>query len=1141
MALEDQGSVSLLLLPPNTAYALKLISKQSLIKAVRSLDQSSAESIPDTLSNLWTLLSNSISGPFHASEELILRWLLKNLSGTAETVEQFRRYPLAWRIMACVFRRIPLISLAKSLADRRFVSILQQTLNELSNPRDEATSEPSDVSSDVDMADAGSASPERTSKKRKRSLEVPFDLRKLRTSQGCLRSAEALFDALRTLLARLEQVEAEAPSNILMGAEHVKSLFSSPVKDAVELLRPILSICDLALQEQEPEPLENQASWSATFASLWNLHLQSSSDAAEVAISLYPAGCIILAKIDRSKGLVLDPHVKATWTRDLRRFFIKNMILPARAAFLNRKDIGIIKAAADVTNFMPTASYPVLYSLAVKAPHTTDDANAKKDHEDWTQKMFEILEEPMRGGDPVKRNEAMRIILGTALDSKASISLSGLRTVCRRHTTTFRKMDLNLVTRVANLDVDTFLIENEGHALLDDVLRQVTDVSNAEFEMLSRTAAVDFIVSLAKGFARGRDLSGFIKKWFEALARCLHNGTDCSSIAEVWSSCQVTEIVTTLLQSSMNARQLVALLDWLESQDAASESGPLLVVLDAISHGVTEEELVDAVDLKIYKMISKLKLKSLDNSAKVRWWHIVESAVSRATSEQVEPIWTNVGSELKKALKKGALEDVATAAAFHCCTRLWLANFPGGPHESETAAMASSFFKRAEKHDQDAKSCGLKLFEAPRLVDLLVRSDSGKDHLPKLLVRIGAASITDTYGDVSSLLYNEANFNNYKYINSLVDYAVDELTKEQSGGSAWNTARVVAAMQILLDVPSEALTREQREQIMPKTLSFVSGIQDQEFRLPVSLLQTILSLMVKTMKRPTFYEGMKFADLVTIGDSIIYVIETGGGETIEPGMSSVFGCFKLFEALASNTMRQMTSSMEKREHVYLEEASTTVSNWAISSTGIYPHRHILLKSLVLSLGSCKLNQVVRGVADPDVLRKNSSLMAANCLTAGSPQIICNDADWLRRGLPAWYVLIIIEQLDVCEPAIIQDHLQASKTDYDGFCEMLCGKRLRAGWRLRELLLRCFGEAIKEPLNIKAENVLRPSDGDSSVPLCARADASDIHRYVDYVLRGMDEERRNSYFKSLGQRMRDDENFTGHLLALHRLIRADNGM
>ncbi|KAJ4413590.1 hypothetical protein N0V82_008451 [Gnomoniopsis sp. IMI 355080] len=1113
------------------------LSEDSLVKAVRSLDQDSTESVPDTLSNLWTLLTNSISGPFHASEELVLRWLLKNMNGNAEAAEKFRRYPMAWRIMTCVFKRIPLISLAKSLDHRRFVSILQQTLQDISKPQDRISPR-EHASSDVDMAGTRSTTIEKTSKKRKRSAGVSFDLETLRSSHSSLKAAESLFCALQTLIARLESIEATAPSHVLMGAEHVKSLFCSPAKEAVELLRPILSICDLALQAQEQEPFEDQAAWVAVFTSLWALHLQSSADAAEVAMSLYPTGCIVLAKMDRSKDITLDPHVKAVWTRVLRRFFIKNMILPARAAFLNHKDIGIIQTAVDMTNFMPTASHPVLFSLAINTSHSADDASAKKDHEDWTQKVFDTIEEPMRETDPLKRNQAMKVALDTAQEIRGSVSLPSLRVVCRKYTEPSGKMDLGLVKRIARLDVDAFLISDEGHKLLDETIQQVTDLSNTELRDSADIGAVDLIISFAKGFARGRDLSGFIKKWFEALAACLNKGADYTEIAGIWSSEPVVGTVSGLLQSSVNTRQLASLLNWLLDQSNAADAGALLVVLHAISQGITEEEYIDAANIRIYEMISQLELKALNDPTKAHWWYIVESIICRSTLDQVNDVWTKVEPTLRKTLRKGDPNELATSAAFHCCSRFWLLSQPGGTHESEAAALTCSFFKRLEKHQRHASAedgrGGLKFFESPRLIDLLVRSHSGKEHLDTILARIGSSDIKSP--QIRNLVYNEANLNNHKYISGLIAHAID-IFEEQSQIPACDTERITTAAQILLDIPSEGLTREHREQIMPKALLFTSRLQKST---DVVLMKTLLSLMAKIMRRATFYESMKFADLVTVGDSILSSTQASIGEnSVYLDLSATYGLLKLFESLATSTMKQMTSNLETRERVYLTEAATIVASWPSTTTQLQPHRPILLRALIIALEAPKIQKQVQEVVDSAALREHASLVCSRVLNID--KMLPVEANWLEGGLPTWCTLIVQDQLDVVDPDTIRNCIGASRNALVQFCEMLCEKGLRGGWRTRELIFRCFGDSVKDPLDISAPCALHNSESENSVALCVRADASDINRYVDIVLRDMDKELRDSYFREIAAKLRGAGDITGHLLTLNRLVCAENGM
>lgn len=1106
-------------------------SPDALIKASRILDQSSAESVPDTLSNLWHLLSRSPAGTYYAAEQLILRWLLKNMNGSSASAEQFRRYPMAWSVVACIFTRIPLFALPKSLADRRFVPILEQTLKELSNPQNE-----DNASSDVEMADGSSSPPKEDSKKRKRSPEIKFDLESLRTSHACLRTADCLFLALEKLLEKLKEVPVDAPSNVRMGAEHIKSLFSSPAKEAVEILRPILSICDNALSEQESESAENRPSWITIFSGLWDLHLQSSSDPVDVAVSLYPTGFVILAKMDRSKDLVVDPRVKASWRQALRRFFIKNMILPARAAFLNRKDVGIIQEAVNMTSSLPTASSPVLFSLAVSPSGTTDDASGRKDREDWTQKVFEIIEEAMRTAETTRRNDAMKIVLDTALQSKASISLGSLREVCRKYTTESGAIDLGLVPRVAEIDVDVFMISAEGQTLLDSIIEQITSMHDGELEASTEADLIKFVVSLAQGSAKARNLPWFIRKWTEVLSESLARDEDFTCVKGIWSSTQVVEAIADILQPSINTSQLGTLLEWLEGREDSCKKGSLLVVIDALTRGVTDEEFVDSVGTRLFDLASKVKLKHLDGSMRARWWRIVERTVSQSELETVRALWKNVESDLKKALKKEDLSDPAALAAFRCCTAFWLANYPNAPLESETSAMAWTFLKKLQKDEQKATSADssrLSFYDSRRLIDIAGYSDFSSEFLAGLLAYVDKADPSNS--SVRSLLMNEASLGNHKYLAALVSHAISTLPREQDDESRKRPkGQVATAIHILLDLPPGTLNREQRETILPSLLRLANLHKDDtEFE----TMSSLISLMIKIMKRPTYYEGMKFADLVTLCQTIEAVVKCS--KSTDQTTENAYKLLKLFDSLASVTLKQMMSSWEERDRVYLSEASRVVSSWPVKATKDEAHPYMLLRALTNALDASKAKQQAQSVLDPAEIRRKLSLMLTNGLISDDLYELCNDGTALGQGSSTGFGCILIEQLDVLEPATVRESLLPAKGKLERLSDDLCSKGFKSGWRLRELLFRCFGKDAKDPLHICDDVAIWRPHADSSVPRPLLAGQNDITRYVDVVLTHMDDETRASYAGSMGQKLRDGHDITGNIIAIHRLLQSEN--
>lgn len=1044
---------------------------------------------------------------------------------------------MAWSVVACVLTRIPLFALAKSLADRRFVPILEQTLKEISNPRDEGG-----ASSDVEMVD-GTTPPKADSKKRKRFPEMKFDLSSLRTSHGCLRTADCLFVALEKLLARLKDVPVDAPSNVRMGAEHVKALFSSPAKEVVEILRPMLSICGNALNEQDSELAEDRPSWITTLSGLWDLHLQSGNDAVDVAVSLYPTGFIILAKMDRSKDLVVDPRVKASWRQALRRFFIKNMILPARAAFLNRKDMGIIQEAVNMTSSLPTASSPVLFSLAVSPSGTTDDASGRKDREDWSQKVFEVIDETMRTAETSRRNEAMKVVLDTALQMKASISLDSLRQVCKQYTDESGAIDLSLVPRVADIDVDAFMISAEGQSLLDNVLARITNLGDAELDASTETDLIKFVVSLAEGSAKARNLPWFIRKWTEALSESLVKDDEFTTIKGIWSSMRVVKTVADLLQPSVNTSQLATLIEWLESSADSWKKGSLFVVLDAITKGLTDEEYVDSVGTRLFELASKVKLKHLDGVMKARWWLIVERTVSQSELEVIGTLWQKVESDLKKALKKEDPTDPAAIAAFRCCTAFWLANYPNAPLESETSAMAWTFLKRLQKGEQKASAVDeskLAFYDSRRLVDLAASSDFSGDFLASLIALVDKADPSNH--SVRSLLLNEASLGNYKYLNAIVSHAIGTLTREQGDKSDHSKRQMNAAVHILLDLPPETLNREQREKVMPSLLH-LADLQKKDA--DVEMTTDIMCLMIKIMKRPTFYEGIKFADLVNLGQNI----ETGIKSTSSRILSTekAYKFLKLFEALALATLKQMTSSWEERDRVYLSEASRIVLDWPVTATYDGAYRYILLRALVNALGNSKVKQQAQTVADPAQMLERLSLILANALVSSDLHGLYEDASrsmqvmvaGKEEPLPPSFTYVLVEQLDSLDPAVVRTTLLPSKEKLEHISDELCSRGFKSGWRLKELLFKSFGGDVKDPFHTSDNVAVWRPHADSSVPRPLLAGQDDIIRYVDVVLTHMDDEARVIYAGAVAQKLRDDQDITGNIIAIHRLLQADS--
>lgn len=715
-----------------------------LLKTARSLDQNGPETIDARLARLWDALAATAAdnhGGFYASEEVALRWLLKSASATgasaaAADAETLRRWPLTWHILASLFRRIPLFTLAKTLAERRFVAVLQQTARDLD------TRHPP-------KKDDGSAP-----KKRKKWQPPQFDLEELRGPRQRLVSASALFGALQALLARIDAAKTIIPSRQValdaahdrIGAEQIKSFFCTPAAEAMTLLAPLLRLCRLALVAGPggSAALTDPADWMATFSRLWDLHLQGPSDADEVATKLAVEGCDVLDRLldgdadadgtdaDTAKRRALatasvGADVRRRWAAGLQRFLTRSIVLPTRAAYLTRGDLRALEAAGEIASMTAasaTAVPPVLLSLVLRAPRMLAGAVAaaatNRDNERWLQAAFDRICEPLHACEaealtPERRNAVLADLLDMAAGQKDKKSggggatttpaLTSLQDICRycalpdtapssrrrsrkaadvtaSWTTTARPTaatDWRLIAAVAQCDADAFLASEAGEQLLGDVLAKLP-AGDAPDDTSSFASA--FLVALAEGAHSTRSLPGFITRWHASIGQ-----------SPVWLSKDVRAAVAEALQASLTKKQVLDLLDELVLKESPDVAVSHLVVFDAVSAGIRLEDLQDAVGTKMLDALAGARLpSSLPPTIQAIRWRLTRRTLAWVDSPaEVDAIWAAARTPLASLAEKPALDEL-TFEAFTCSFALWMALRGGGAAEQEAREATWSLF-----------------------------------------------------------------------------------------------------------------------------------------------------------------------------------------------------------------------------------------------------------------------------------------------------------------------------------------------------------------------------------------------------------------------------------------------------------------
>ncbi|TLD06036.1 uncharacterized protein PgNI_08979 [Pyricularia grisea] len=923
-------------------------------KLTTALNQGQVEEIPQKLKELWTSLTKSEPDSTHASEKFILRWLLKSMAGSSTDAETVRRYPLTWTLMGCLFSRIPLFSLAKALADRRFMGILQQTLKNISS------SESKGPDGDVEMQDAPSST--KKSLKRKRSQELAFDLSVLKAPLSRLQSAEQVFAALKVLISRIS-TDANDKANDRMGAEHIRSLFGCATKDALQMMSASLYLCKLAIAEETSECLEGQESWINTLTSVWELHMRNGSDARDFALHMAGPSCLVLRNLVKMDGSssTFNRGVAKAWGRGLQGLITTNLILPARSEFFVKKGTGIISAPINHQTDL-SALCPVLFHLVLQAPQPIGGASMKKDNEEWIDTVFSLLEEPVRILATEQRNSVMQELLASALDQNSSPKTLTLLNVCKEYALGDGKVDWAIVSSVAQCDPDVFLTSDEGRRLLDTILDEAP--SGAVDDKDTYEALCSTMLSLASGFVRARELSKFVKKWFERLINCSIQKNTKSMERVFWLDSRISQSVSSYIQEALTTKQLADLItDLSEPKDTPAEAARA-VVFDAICQGITIDEFWEGVGTSLFKSVwtSPTNFKATEVSSAQR-----RTAAKAFTWDVASDPWEMTGAFLQASLDQPKLKAPATFEAFRSTIAAWNSCYSGEvtlPQKSSLRpdGVISEFIQvltgkllteelrfddsilqlRLENNNSMKESDVFSLlplgkpsvttylawilFYFPKLLQMLQSTNGLADFVKAVIVFLGRSS-------GAAALQSRPAFDAFAkaLTESLADIPGDCLsttfvgpiieTLKSADSFDQPTKPGVVAARLVTSVNGERLQRGDRERLMETVYTIARSQTSADF--DGLAWESLLGLMVQLMAKPTFYADMSIQGLLEVGKLLKKRVRKDKADLFKDSRTAV--AFKLYGELSYLTFRQMSVSVGTREMNFIKEVWPAIS------------------------------------------------------------------------------------------------------------------------------------------------------------------------------------------------------------------------
>ncbi|KAK8076750.1 Urb2/Npa2 family protein [Apiospora phragmitis] len=836
----------------------------ALIRCARSLDQDTTQPLNEKIDNLRQLLSAAKAGSFHAAEEIGLRWLLKQMDGSTDAAEQVRRYAFSWTILACLFDRIPLFSLSRIFIERRFLSVLQQAAKDIATPHKQQP--------DSDAAVVVDGNKAKKSKKRKRESDaatITFDLEKLRSPELCVKSAAELFGALVKLLSLLDAAPSQLAEEVTIGAEHVKSLFRVPASESRQLVAPLLAICRRVPDVLGGSIPSEYLSWIQVSANVWDLRAARKEDADEFAKYLFPICCILMNKLE---GLALDEQrqpidpVAHRWLWEASQLAMKNLVDPARAAFSNSDNGNLVVptvALASAPSRDIATCAQVLWQLAVQTRHS-DDPLAKKDFALWTQAVFAFLLQALEEAEAADKT-IISLMLNTAIWTKSSVESATTRRICTEYALKVGT-DWPLVAKTVQCEPDLFVMDCE---LLATLLARVKTVSRSDGPG-SDVVVTETLAPLMRAFSRLRDLSGFVHTWHAQLTQ-LENESKDALDKSVWADSRLRDEFAQLMQSSLSTTQVLNLIDWLSYQDAGP--GALLIISAALAESISQDDYTKAVGSKLVDMVSK---EPVDRkfSAEIRGlkFRIVGRTITWLSSDDVQQIWTGINSEIKKVLKKGPLAGADTFEAFKCIGQFCLAM----PHEAEAMKIGCQPLTRLNAEVDDH----LDLTELPYFLDyveVIVTEYAGLSQFSeykasglhtdilqvlKALRRFLRAGVPES-SRITSILRDFVRGSDNFALQPFLDEILRDLN-EVSDVCPWPKDEFTTDLSLLLMFPIEYLSRERRKRVMSSWLQWKLQIAD-HFSSSNEYAGFVMSVLVRVSIQPTFYNEMKFSDIVDFG------------------------------------------------------------------------------------------------------------------------------------------------------------------------------------------------------------------------------------------------------------------------------------
>ncbi|KAM5444443.1 hypothetical protein MaudCBS49596_008030 [Microsporum audouinii] len=618
-------------------------------------------------------VTSALSAP---KEEWVLRWLLKKLKGSTDEPNEYRNNKRAWILLRALFRRIPIRSLAFTLNENDFLSILRDSLVAF----DWASSQETN-SLKVDYSSKAGAQLKRIpesdsstrSRKRKRTdasnVDTPKDES---THDSQCDDFLAILESVNTLLKLADQL----PQSKLSLKAQLKLIFRGEAKTSAVILGMSCSHAQTAVNRVN---ITSAASFTQRLyvslipvLEIWELrsdHFENGSTSSSNEVFVSHALVGVLGLIKTIRQYPGSPEL----VNGLERLVALHTILNLREAYFSSEAVtssseSNLKKVRHLSNEFKLRLGPVLSSADASILPTLFDISIRamprnnfrrQLHETPWLESFAIclmsqagypLNEDQVTGSVTEGVHWLQEFLDVAIHRNLKLSLGVLVQIASRYSglsNAQNGIEWHLIARIVQLDVDVFLLNSgieQSAVLLNSLLRGITILSLQKCPASSEIHNVikrEIVIPLARGFFNARDGSAFIRIWTEQLSQIesARQTDEKNLLISIWEDDEVVKACGGCLAVS-GAQLDTQVVDILGKAQPIKSSLPesssaysYLVVLDSILMSPIKGGL-DTISAVHYEQTFEKLFTLLSSSLpRVYWrwrvWRCIQNSVSR--------------------------------------------------------------------------------------------------------------------------------------------------------------------------------------------------------------------------------------------------------------------------------------------------------------------------------------------------------------------------------------------------------------------------------------------------------------------------------------------------------------------------------